>query len=61
MAKKTAPVRANRAAKGQPKPSIARRSQTTQPQYLPGAFENITKSKQAEEAWELFRVLRRSG
>lgn len=57
MAKKTAPVRANRTAKGQPKPSIARRSQTTQPQYLPGAFENITKSKQAEEAWELFRVL----
>src|SRR5688572_17654591 len=57
MAKKTAPVRANRTAKGQPKPSIARRSQTIQPQYLPDAFENITKSKQAEEAWELFRVL----
>jgi len=57
MAKKAAPVRANRRAKGQPKPSISRRSQITQPQYLPGAFEKITKSKQAEEAWELFRVL----
>ena len=57
MAKKASPIRANRAAKGQPPPPAVRRSLTTQPQYLSGTFENITKHKQAKETLELFRML----
>src|SRR4029077_20873692 len=56
MAKKTSPIRANRTPKGQAKLSTVRRAQTTQLQDLPSAFENLTKYKQAEETWELFRV-----
>jgi two-component system, sensor histidine kinase and response regulator len=57
MAKKTSPIRANRTAKGQAKLSTVRRAQTTQLQDLPSGFENLTKYKEAEETWELFRVL----
>ena len=57
MARKTPPSQADRTAKRQPTPPTPRRSQATQPQYLPGAFEDITKCKPAAEALELFRVL----
>ena len=57
MAKKAAQARANRTVKRQPKPVTARRSQTTQRQYLPSAFNDITKYKRAEETLELFRLL----
>ncbi|NOT23037.1 MAG: response regulator [Nitrospiraceae bacterium] len=57
MAKKAPSIRVNRTAKRQLPPPAVRRSLDTQPQYLSGTFENITKRKQAKEALELFRML----
>lgn len=57
MAKKASPIRANRAAKRQPKLQPSRRSQTTQVQHLPGALDDTTRGKQSEDKLKLFRAL----